>query len=86
MVYTIKMSSAARRQLRKLDRPTQRRVAQRINGLADDPRPSGVVKLTDVTPPVYRVREGQYRILYNINDNQLIVLVLRISHRSEAYR
>ena len=86
MTFTIEMSSSARRQLRKLDRPTQRRVAQRIDGLADDPRPSGVTKLTDVTPPVYRVREGQYRILYTINDNQLIILVVRISHRSEAYR
>ena len=86
MVYTIEMSSAARRQLRKLDRPTQHKVAQRINSLADDPRPPGVVKLTDVTPPAYRVREGQYRILYTINDKQLIVLVVRISHRSEAYR
>ena len=46
----------------------------------------GVAKLTDVTPPAYRVREGEHRILYTINDNRLIVLVVRISHRNEAYR
>ena len=86
MAFTIEMSSTARRQLRKLDKTTQRKVAKRISRLAEDPRPSGVVKLTDVEPPVFRVREGQYRILYTINDKQLIVLVVRISHRSEAYR
>ena len=86
MAYTIEMSGAARRQLRKLDRPMQRKVGQRIDSLAEEPRPSGVVKLTDVSPPAYRVREGQYRILYTINDNQLIILVVRISHRSDAYR
>lgn len=86
MAYTVEVSSAARRQLRKLDRQTQRKVADRIESLREDPRPSGAVKLTDVSPPVYRVREGQYRILYTIEDDQLIVLVVRIAHRSEAYR
>ncbi len=54
--------------------------------MAEYPRPPGVVKLTDVSPPVYRVREGQYRILYTIEDDHLIVVVVRIAHRSEAYR
>ncbi len=80
------MSGAARRQLRKLDRQVQQKVIARLESLAEDPRPDGVVKLTDVTPPAYRVREGQYRILYLIEDDELIVLVVRIAHRSEAYR
>ncbi len=44
------------------------------------------MKLTDVSPPVYRVREGQYRVLYTINDDKLVVLVVRIAHRSDADR
>ena len=86
MEYSIEVSNAARRQLRKLDKPTQRKVARRIDRLAIDPRPPGVVKLTDVTPPAYRVRVGQFRILYTINDDQLVILVVRVAHRSEAYR
>jgi mRNA interferase RelE/StbE len=86
MAYAVEISKAAKRQLRKLDQQAQRRVADRIDSLAENPRPSGVVKLTGVTPPVHRVREGQYRILYTIEDDQLIVLVVRIAHRSEAYR
>ncbi len=64
----------------------RRRIGRRIDSLADQPRPDGVVKLTDVSPPLYRVRESDYRILYAIEDEQLIVLVVRIAHRSDVYR
>ena len=86
MAYSIEITPAAQRQLRKLERHLQRRVARRIEALAEDPRPPGVVKLTDVSPPLYRVREGEYRILYRIHDDKLLVLLVRIGHRSEAYR
>jgi mRNA interferase RelE/StbE len=86
MVYTIELAPGARRQLKKLDHELRRRIAKRIDGLAKDPRPEGVVKLTDVSPPLYRVREREYRIVYAIEDDRLFVLVVRIAHRSEAYR
>ena len=44
------------------------------------------MKLTDVAPPLYRVREGQYRILFTIDDDKLIILVVRIGHLSEVYK
>ncbi len=86
MAYAIEIARPAQRQLKKLDASARKKVSRRIDGLAKNPRPSGVVKLTDVSPPVYRVREGQYRVLYTINDDALIVLVVRIAHRGEAYR
>jgi len=86
MLYTIEIARPAQRQLKKLDPESRKRIAQRIDRLAKDPRPSGVVKLTDTSPPLYRVRDGHYRILYSIEDDMLIVLVVRIGHRSEVYR
>jgi len=86
MAYTIEIARPAQRQLKKLDQTTRNRLSRRIDRLAMEPRPSGVVKLTDVSPPIYRVREGQYRVLYTIDDGKLIVLVVRVTHRSDAYR
>ena len=86
MAYTIEIARPAQRQLKKLEAPIRRRVSRRIDQLANDPRPPGVVKLTDVSPPIYRVREGQYRVLYTINDDELVVLVVRVAHRGDAYR
>ncbi len=86
MTYTVEIAKPAQRQLKKLDAPIRRKVSRRIDLLANDPRPSGVAKLTDVSPPIYRIREGRFRILYTIEDDRLIVLVVRIGHRSEVYR
>ncbi|MCP4896171.1 MAG: type II toxin-antitoxin system RelE/ParE family toxin [bacterium] len=86
MAYSIEVAPAARRQLKKLDHEMRRRIARRIDSLAEEPRPDGVVKLTGVSPSLYRVREGDYRILYAIEDEQLIVLVVRVAHRSNVYR
>jgi mRNA interferase RelE/StbE len=60
-------------------------VVARINALEDDPRPDGVVTLTGSEPPLYRVREGDWRIVYRIKDEQLRIIVIRIGHRSEVY-
>ena len=63
----------------------KRQVAVAIDGLAGNPRPSGCTKLAgeDI---VWRVRVGAYRILCEIHDDRLVVLVIRIAKRSEAYR
>jgi len=86
MAYAIEIARPARRQLEKLDASTRKKVSRRIDRLAKEPRPSGVVKLTDVSPAIFRVREGEYRVLYTIDDDELIVLVVRVAHRSDAYR
>jgi mRNA interferase RelE/StbE len=59
------------------------RVNQRVAGLADDPRPAGSEKL--VGRPGYRVRQGDYRIMYSIDDESRAVTVLEIGHRREVY-
>ncbi|HET8696982.1 MAG TPA: type II toxin-antitoxin system RelE/ParE family toxin [Gammaproteobacteria bacterium] len=60
------------------------RIMQRIRALADDPRPLGCEKLSGLER--YRVRQGWYRIIYEIQDRQLIVLVVKIGHRRDVYR
>lgn len=60
------------------------RIAERIGRLVDDPRPRGAVKLTD--QPGYRVRQGNYRILYEIDEEAATVRVSGVSHRRDAYR
>jgi mRNA interferase RelE/StbE len=75
----------ANRQFEKLDRQFQDRVRRAIEALADNPRPMGCVKLSG-PEGWYRIRVGDYRIIYDIQDRQLVVIVIRIGHRREVYR
>ena len=85
MSYTVQLAPAAKRQLRKLDRSIQERVVRRLDKLGQDPRPPGVEKL-EGDESTYRIRIGEYRIVYDIHDKVLIVLVLKVGHRREIYR
>ena len=78
------VAAAAARQLRKLDRSAQRRVQAAIELLADEPRPSGAKKLVGGNGE-WRVRTGDYRIVYEIHDNVLVVLLIAVGHRREIY-
>jgi mRNA interferase RelE/StbE len=62
----------------------RRRVVERISKLAEDPRPFGVEKISGQDK--YRVRQGRYRILYAIEDRDLIVQVVKVGHRKDGYR
>ena len=86
MAYVVEFSPAARRQLRKLDPPILKRILRRIEKLEKQPRPKSAKKLQGSSEPLYRVRESDYRIVYSIEDDRLIVLVVRIGHRGEVYR
>lgn len=85
MTYRIELSPAAVRQLRRLDRTAQRRVQAAIELLADEPRPSGAKKLVGGAGE-WRVRTGDYRIVYEVRDQVLLVLVVAVGHRREIYR
>ena len=85
MAYTIQLKPSVAKDLRNLPKNVQRRVAEAIDGLATTPRPSGCVKLAGLDD-LYRIRIGDYRILYQIRDKELIVLVVSVAHRREAYR
>lgn len=85
MSYPVQVAPAALRQLRKLDGAARRRVQAAIELLADEPRPSGARKLVGGDGE-WRVRTGDYRIVYEVNDGVLLVLVVAVGHRREIYQ
>jgi len=83
--YKLVIKRSAVREIEAI--PTKRdrqRVVARIRALASDPRPPGCQKLSGAEK--YRVRQGRYRILYSIEDDRLIVMVVRVAHRKDVYR
>jgi len=85
VTYRITLAPPAARQLRKFDPAVRRRLQAALELLANDPRPPAAVQLVGGAGE-WRVRTGDYRIVYEIHDDQLLVLVLRLAHRREAYR
>jgi len=84
--YTVEIARSAARALRRLDRHTQQRIGRSLDGLVRDPRPAGVRKLAGAGDDLWRIRVGDYRVVYEIRDDRLVVLVLRIGHRRDIYR
>lgn len=85
MAYSILLAPPAERQLKALAEPVQKRIVKRLRALTGNPRPQGVKKLSG-EEDLYRIREGDCRIIYTIRDKELIVLVLKIGDRKEIYR
>ncbi len=85
MTYRIEFAKQAAKQLKSLSTEEQQRIKIKIDALANTPRPDGVVKLTG-EDNLYRIRVGNYRIIYCIQDNQLLVIVLKIGHRRDVYQ
>jgi mRNA interferase RelE/StbE len=84
MTYRVDVAPAAVRQLRKLAPPARRRIQAAIELLAEQPRPSGSTKLVGGEGE-WRVRTGDYRIVYEIHDSVLLVLVVAVGHRRDIY-
>ena len=86
MPYTVEILRRAEKALRALtDRKLYLRIREVIDALAVEPRPHGCTKLSGAKN-IYRVRVGDYRIIYQIEDDRLLVLVAEIGHRREVYR
>ena len=83
--YRIEIDRQVRKTLERLGKQDQQRIAVAIAELGDEPRPPGA-KLLSGEESFYRVRVGDYRIVYEIEGDKLIVRVLRIGHRREIYR
>ena len=83
--YTIDVRPPARRSLRQLDPPVRKAVAQVIDGLAADPRPPGFLPLTGHRPYL-RVRSGDYRVIYAVDDHARVVIIAAVGHRREICR
>lgn len=78
------LKPAAEHEFKKLPRDVQERIAPIIGGLANNPRPSGAKKLQG-EDDLYRVRSGDYRVVYQVTDKALVILVVRIRHRKDVY-
>ena len=83
-MYTVVITEYAIRQLKKLPPQVIAKLRDAIASLANDPRPHNHIKLTNVE--AYRIRVGNYRVVYEINDDILTVTVVEVSDRKETYR
>jgi len=83
--YTVQYDPKALKELTKLDKPAARRIVKAVEALSIDPHPSGSRPLVGY-PDLRRIRVGEYRVVYTVKDAQLVVLALRVAHRSAAYR
>lgn len=84
MTYKISILRKAQKQLAKIPANDYKKIKQSILGLARDPRPTGAKKLKGRQG--WRIRQGDYRIIYEIQNDQLIIIVLDIGHRKDIYR
>jgi len=82
--YSVFLKRSAAKELGGLPLKDRRRIAARIGALADEPRPPGVEKISGQDK--YRIRQGDYRVLYTIDDPALTVTVVTIGHRGDVYR
>jgi mRNA interferase RelE/StbE len=83
--FRILIKRSAAKEIEAISRKKDRqRIVRRIGQLAEDPRPPGCQKLSGLDR--YRIRQGPYRIVYTIEDDRLIVYVVKVGHRSEVYR
>ncbi len=83
--YRIEFTRSARKELLKLQPFAARRIDEAIRSLAGDPFPPGCRKL-EASDGAYRIRIGDYRVIYDVQGNVLVILILRIGHRKDIYR
>lgn len=84
MTYTVFIRQSAQKSLARLESSAQKRIIDIIRSLASNPRPVGTKKL--IGRDAWRIRAGDYRIIYEIHDHRLIVLVVVIGHRRDVYK
>ena len=84
--YTVRIKRSALKALQRIRKDIQMQLRKRINALAIDPRPHGVETLKGKGPKILRLRVGKYRVIYTVEDDRLIVLIVRVAHRREYYR
>jgi mRNA interferase RelE/StbE len=83
--YQVEIARSVSKDFRAIDKQWIPKILEVIEGLAIEPRPSGCKKLVG-SEHTYRIRVGDYRVVYEINDGTLVILVIRVRHRRDAYR
>ena len=82
--YKLSFKRSAEKELRKISKPDLRRIVERIEALSRDPRPSGAHRMKG-EGRYWRLRQGDYRVVYEINDREMEISVVKIGHRREVY-
>jgi mRNA interferase RelE/StbE len=85
MTYTLRFASGAKKSFRKLSKTMQDRVLRALEPLKETPRPRQAEKLSG-REGLFRIRVGDYRAIYSVHDDELLVLVVKIGHRGKVYR
>ena len=83
--YNVELTRTAEKQLRRIAKRDRNRMVEAIRGLADTPRPNGARKLQGYDA-VYRIRVGRHRVVYEVFDDRVIVIVLKVGHRKDIYK
>ena len=83
MAYAVEVRRSVQKTISRLDKPLRERLYNALRNLADDPRPYGAKKLSNRDG--WRIRVGEYRVIYEVFDDRLVVVVIRIGHRREVY-
>jgi mRNA interferase RelE/StbE len=84
MSYDVIFDPGALREFDKLPKTQQKRIGEIIDGLREDPRPAGAEKMTDVE--AYKIRVGDFRVIYAVYDTALILLVVKVGNRRDIYK
>jgi mRNA interferase RelE/StbE len=82
--FEILFKESVYKELKSIPKTDLKKILSKIESLANDPRPTGSQKLSGLE--LYRVRQGQYRIVYSIQDNELLIHIVKVGHRKDVYR
>ena len=85
MKYRIEVKRSAAKALKKIPKPYMRRISEKIDNLAEEPPSPEITKLKGDNP-FHRIRVGDYRIIYEIQDEVLVILIVKLGHRKAIYR
>ena len=82
--YSLRFKKSITKDLRSIQNKDVKRILNCIESLCDNPRSEGCIKLS--AQELYRVRQGHYRIIYEIQDSELLIIVIKVAHRSDVYK
>jgi mRNA interferase RelE/StbE len=84
--YEVEISESAEKSLEKIPKKDRLKILEKIDALEHDPMPAGSIKLKGYKEVLYRIRSGNYRVVYSVKQEVLIILVVEVGHRREIYR
>lgn len=85
-IYEVVVAPRVENQMKKIPKEIRDKILGRLDKLSHDPRPENTTPLSGADKGLYRIRQGDYRIVYSIQDKKLLVLIVRVAHRKEVYK